>query len=593
MGSPRVSVIVIFLDAARFFEEAVASVFAQTYADWELLLVDDGSTDGSSALAREYSARNSDRVRYLTHPRCENRGMSASRNLGLREARGEYVAFLDADDIWLPGKLAQQVEILASYPSAMMLYGQTLRWHSWNPTSETPDEPRSLPFEGDRVIDPPNLLRWLLQRQAIPAIDSVLAQRQAAVDVGGFADEFRGLYEDQAFYARMFLRYPVFASSECWDRYRKHDDSACAAAVRRGELDDARRMFLNFVERHLVFERCRDAEIWRLLRREWRAVGGSGQARALPRQDLKGLVDVASRARQSWVVTGAVARSRAAGRAAHAAATVRRRVTPQMLEHARRDGAETLVRIPMRLIADEYGFSLATSGWHYLRSLLAEYDHNPQVDPTETTFFRFFRHKELSSVRFLDDILFLHQPEERDDGDYRFYFGAYPWGDWTESDARIGGKPFGHHYDAVEGRRTRDLYGYRRNPWYRAGDDYPLRLEWRRTLEVYRSLRSGYRPSRYHSFPSVILLVRSDGALRAVRYKGHHRLSVLAHLGYESVTVALRPESVKVVHEAEVEQWYYVRRGLCSAEKALKIFHAYFELDGSERLEHLGLSRAY
>jgi len=264
-----------------------------------------------------------------------------------------------------------------------------------------------------------------------------------------------------------------------------------------------------------------------------------------------------------------------------------------MLEHAPRNGAATLIRIPMELVADEYGFSLAASGWHYLRSLLAEYDRSPQIDPAETTFVRFFCHEELRSVRFLDDILFLHRPYDRDGGDYRFYFGTYPWGDWAASDARVGGKPFGHHFDAVEGRRTRDLYGYRRNPWYRPDDAYPLRMEWRRTLELYRSLRKGYRPSRYGSFPSVVLLVRRDGALRAVRYDGHHRLSVLSHLGHDAVTVALRPESVKVIDEAEVEQWYYVRRGLCSAERALRIFHAYFEVDGSERLEHLGLPRAY
>src|SRR3712207_221993 len=80
--APRVSVVVIFLDAARFLGEAVASVLGQTYGAWELLLVDDGSTDGSSALARGYAAAQPGRVRYLEHPGHANRGMSAARNLG-------------------------------------------------------------------------------------------------------------------------------------------------------------------------------------------------------------------------------------------------------------------------------------------------------------------------------------------------------------------------------------------------------------------------------------------------------------------------------------------------------------------------------
>src|SRR5215218_5812117 len=92
-----VSVIIIFLDAERFIEEAIESVFAQTYDDWELLLVDDGSTDGDTRIALEYAEQNPGRVRYLQHPGHQNRGMSASRNLGIGSARGEYIAFLDAD----------------------------------------------------------------------------------------------------------------------------------------------------------------------------------------------------------------------------------------------------------------------------------------------------------------------------------------------------------------------------------------------------------------------------------------------------------------------------------------------------------------
>src|SRR5205807_873118 len=83
---------VIFLNAERFLREAVESVFAQTYPHWELLLVDDGSTDRSGEIARRFAADRPDRVRYLEHPGHENRGMSASRNLGIRSARGELVA---------------------------------------------------------------------------------------------------------------------------------------------------------------------------------------------------------------------------------------------------------------------------------------------------------------------------------------------------------------------------------------------------------------------------------------------------------------------------------------------------------------------
>jgi glycosyltransferase involved in cell wall biosynthesis len=118
-----VSVVAIFLNAKRFIEEAIESVFAQTDNRWELLLVDDGSTDGSAAIARRYAERHPEQVCYLEHLGHVNRGMSASRNLGVSNARGKYIAFLDADDVWLPHKLEQQIPILDSQPEAAMVYG--------------------------------------------------------------------------------------------------------------------------------------------------------------------------------------------------------------------------------------------------------------------------------------------------------------------------------------------------------------------------------------------------------------------------------------------------------------------------------------
>ena len=85
--SPEISCLTIFLNPGRFFETALESVLAQSFSDWELLLVDDGSTDGSTEIAKEYAARYPERIRYLEHPEHANRGMSASRNLGIRHTR--------------------------------------------------------------------------------------------------------------------------------------------------------------------------------------------------------------------------------------------------------------------------------------------------------------------------------------------------------------------------------------------------------------------------------------------------------------------------------------------------------------------------
>src|ERR1017187_6705495 len=111
IDQPQVSVVIPFLNAQRFLEEAIESVFSQTFRSWELLLVDDGSRDSGTSIARRYSGQHPDQVRYFEHHEHRNRGLPASRNLGIRHAKGHYIAPLDSDDVWLPDKLKQQVAI--------------------------------------------------------------------------------------------------------------------------------------------------------------------------------------------------------------------------------------------------------------------------------------------------------------------------------------------------------------------------------------------------------------------------------------------------------------------------------------------------
>src|SRR5262245_43696646 len=93
-ANARVSVVVPFWNAKPFIEEAIRSVLDQTFADWELLLVDDGSTDGSTQIALQYVERLPEKLRYFEHEHHQNRGVAASRNLGVRHGRGGYIAFL-------------------------------------------------------------------------------------------------------------------------------------------------------------------------------------------------------------------------------------------------------------------------------------------------------------------------------------------------------------------------------------------------------------------------------------------------------------------------------------------------------------------
>lgn len=277
---PLVTAITIFLDAAPFLEAAIGSVLAQTCTDWELLLVDDGSTDGSSAIALRYAAEHPASIRYLHHESHRNRGMSASRNRGLAQARGEYIAFLDADDMWLPDKLERQLAILRAHPAAAMTCGATKLWYGWsgNPGDAARDTVRAIRPGDDALHHPPALLRLFLQDRALtPATCSVLIRREAFARTGTFEERFTGLYEDQAFFIKAYLTLPCFVTHDVLDLYRQHPESHSAVALRTGDYSADRPTaaltdLLAWCARYFVRERVADPALWAGLIRKCGAV---------------------------------------------------------------------------------------------------------------------------------------------------------------------------------------------------------------------------------------------------------------------------------------------------------------------------------
>jgi len=257
MRAPRVSVITIFLDEERFLPEAIASVRAQTFGDWELLLVDDGSRDQSAAIARASVEADPKRIRYLQHPGGVNRGMSASRNLGLAQARGEMVAFLDGDDIWLAGKLEEQLACFEVAPDAGLVYGRTAIWHSWNRSATAADDfYYPLGVAPNCVYTPPRLFNQLMRNRAqTPTTCNAIVRRSLIEKVGGFADEFRGLFEDQVFFAKALLAAPVWVDERTWAKYRVHAASCSERAHGSAEELRVRLAFLAWVAAHLGAQR--------------------------------------------------------------------------------------------------------------------------------------------------------------------------------------------------------------------------------------------------------------------------------------------------------------------------------------------------
>jgi glycosyltransferase involved in cell wall biosynthesis len=286
MTTPLVSVVIPFRTASLFLGECIESVCAQTFGDWEMLLVDDRADDASAEIVRAYVERPSGRIRALQHPRRANRGVGASRNLGLRHARGTYVAFLDADDAWFPTKLEEQLGYLERNPDAALIYGRIAYWYSWTGRPEDADRD----FEADmgvaleRLYPPPSLVAELIKGKARAPLPSDALLRAAPLRrIGGFAEDRRfSVYEDRVFFTKVELAMAAYAADRCWVRYRQHEDSSSTIVDRQQARTEARREFQRWLERYLLMKGFYRSPLWYVARRSFRdmhpiAAGALGQ----------------------------------------------------------------------------------------------------------------------------------------------------------------------------------------------------------------------------------------------------------------------------------------------------------------------------
>lgn len=265
--TPLVSVIIAFLNEERFLEDAIKSVLEQEFKDWELILVDDGSTDSSTSIALKYAENFDGKVVYCEHEGHINKGLSASRNRGIKQATGPLIAFLDGDDVWLPNKLTNQVSIFEQNPQIDMIAETTDYWYDWD-NSVTKNVIIPVGVKADKVYDPPQLMVDLypLGNGAAPCTCALLVKKEAITDVGGFEDAFKTMYEDQAFLVKMYLQKKVYISSACNNRYRQRHDSMLHSVQMAG-YHSIRKYFLLWLENYFNEKQISNKLLKKMLRK--------------------------------------------------------------------------------------------------------------------------------------------------------------------------------------------------------------------------------------------------------------------------------------------------------------------------------------
>lgn len=202
-ADPEVSVIIPTYNRQQFIKEAVESVLKQTYGGYEIIVVDDGSTDGTRDILSLYR----DKIKYLFQL---NKGPAAARNLGVQNSRGRFIAFLDSDDIWLPHKLEKQLEILLTNPAAAFVCSEAyvideeycLRNH-WKKNKDNIES-----FDG-------------LRQDNFVCTQTVLLRRECFNEVGGFDTQLSNA-QDYDLWLRLSMKYPFLYINEPFCLIRMH-----------------------------------------------------------------------------------------------------------------------------------------------------------------------------------------------------------------------------------------------------------------------------------------------------------------------------------------------------------------------------------
>jgi len=216
--TPKVSVIIPTYNRAHLVGRAIRSVLNQTYQDFEIIVVDDGSTDNTEEVVKSF---NDPRIRYIRHE--ENRGGSAARNTGIRAARGEYIAFLDSDDEWLPKKLEKQLQKFSQVGRQVAAVYVGREWRDCQREKTV------------RVFVPRfrgRIFKYLLMENVVGSCTDVMVRKACLEEVGLF-DERLPARQDIDLWIRLAKKYEFDFIPEILSIRCLHDDRISADSNRR------------------------------------------------------------------------------------------------------------------------------------------------------------------------------------------------------------------------------------------------------------------------------------------------------------------------------------------------------------------------
>jgi glycosyltransferase involved in cell wall biosynthesis len=262
MKRPVVSVIIPAYNSKRYIEETINSVLAQTYTDFEMIVVDDGSTDSQRDCIFQY-CKADDRVRYVYQ---QNKGVSAARNTGFNHSTGDYVAFLDSDDVWMPNNLSAK---LAKFESGN--FGLVHSDGFLIDENSQSKEGVMVGREGSLLTD---MLEW--SGTQVPGPSSILVKREVLQSIGLF-DTNLSTSADHDFFLRVAFQFKIGRVPKPTWKYRLHDANMhkIIPLMEKDVLFVYRKASDNNLFKSFWFEKACYATMYLILAASWAGDGGN------------------------------------------------------------------------------------------------------------------------------------------------------------------------------------------------------------------------------------------------------------------------------------------------------------------------------
>jgi glycosyltransferase involved in cell wall biosynthesis len=274
---PKVDIIIPAYNAARYLPIAIDSVMAQTFEDWRIILVDDGSTDDTADVVAPYVDRLGQKLKYIKQV---NRGLPAARNVAMANSSAEFLALLDADDVWLPCRLSESLKCFEGRPQVGIAYGFNARVDVEGRVIDTFNRRQK---HGEGRIAP-----YIYMRKVYLNCPTVTFRRKCVDEVGPFDENLRAT-EDRDLWFRIALRYEVAFVPKVIAHYRVSPNSMSTDSGRMLEAQ------LQFIEKHYGAPGCgmlarqialsevykQQAEVLAVRQRPWAALMNSLRAVAL------------------------------------------------------------------------------------------------------------------------------------------------------------------------------------------------------------------------------------------------------------------------------------------------------------------------